>query len=111
MALSKSEVRRPALPKRAVAVPELGGEVVVRGLLLKDRLALFRDGSETRDYEFVANVLAVTVLDNEGEPLFTSDEWNEFGAVHIKAAMDLFGVASELSGLRATVEGDPEKNP
>jgi hypothetical protein len=111
MALSKAEIRRPALPKRAVAVPELGGEVIVRGLLLKDRLALFRDGTETRDYEFVAQVLAVTVVDAEGEPVFTVDEWNEFGAVHVKPAMDLFLVASELSGLRATVEGDPAKNP
>ena len=41
--LKKSEIPVPDLPKEVVEVPELGGEVVVRGLLLRDRLAIYMD--------------------------------------------------------------------
>lgn len=105
MALTKEQVRRPVLPKRAVDVPELGGEVIVRGLLLKDRLALIDMSSadKTHGMERVSKTLAATVVDPDGQPLLTVEEWEEFGAENFAAAMNLFGVAMELSGFKTEV--------
>ena len=103
MALSKKDVRRPVLPKRAVDVPELGGEVIVRGLLLKDRLAIADISGTNQDFSRVSKVLTATVVDPDDKPLLTQDEWEEFGAQHFSAAMRVFEVALELSGFKAEV--------
>jgi hypothetical protein len=103
MALSHKDVKRPVLPKRAVDVPELGGEVIVRGLLLKDRLAIADISGKEADFGRVSRVLAATVIDGDGRPLLNADEWEEFGAAHFSAAMRVFEVALELSGFKAEV--------
>ena len=103
MALTKADVKRPVLPKRAVEVPELGGEVIVRGLLLKDRLSLIDATKETQDFSRVSRVLEATVVDPAGQPLLNRQEWEEFGAQHFAAAMKVFEVALELSGFRSEV--------
>lgn len=103
MALSKKDVKRPVLPKRAVDVPELGGEVIVRGLLLKDRLAIADVSGKDQDFGRVAKVLAATVVDIDDQPLLSVNEWEEFGATHFAAAMRVFEVALELSGFKAEV--------
>lgn len=102
MALTKADVKRPTLPKETVNVPELGGEVVVQGLLLKDRMELAnQDGFGRLSY-----MLSRCVLDAAGEPIFSVDEWEVFGGQNDSVALDLFGVASRLSGL-----GQQEKKP
>lgn len=99
MALSKSEIKPPVLPKEAVQVDSLGGEVIVRGLMLAPRLALMANlGEDGRAYTQVSNVLAATVIDAMGLPIFTAEEWEAFGAAHFDDAMKLFSVASRLSG-------------
>lgn len=98
--ISRGAVAAPVLPKRTVEVPELGGEVVVRGLLLRDRLTLLAS-PEVRDFGRVTRMLAATVLADDGEPLWTEAEWDEFGAAHSDACLRLFDVAMELSGLKA----------
>ena len=104
MALKKADIKPPVLPKETVEVDALGGEVVVRGLLLRERLALFddaRDGGER--FGHLSAVLAACVVDADGKQVFTVDEWEQFGAVHFEAALKLFNVAQRLSGL--DVEG------
>lgn len=103
--LNKSDIKEPMLPKETVTVPELGGDVVVRGLLLRDRLALF--AKKEVDFGDFSKTLAVTVIDANGEPIFDQDGWENFGAANFAAAMNLFEVASRLSGLNAKVA---EKN-
>lgn len=103
--LKKSQIPEPILPKEVVDVPELGGEVVVRGLLLKDRLALFQDSGS--GHANLARMLASTVRDADGLPVFTVDEWEVFGSANFPAVAKLFDVARRLSGLDAEVA---EKN-
>lgn len=101
----------PALPKRTVELPEAGGEVIVRGLLLTDRLRLAGLVGDGADKEVVAQTLAVTVIDENEMPLWSVAQWEQFGAVHFGAALRVFRVAQELSGLGLTAEGDGAKNP
>jgi hypothetical protein len=114
MAMLKKDVLVPTLPEqRIVSVPELGGEVIVRPLLLADRLAL---ANEPRDaalraksiqFGHIAALLTYAVVDGDGEQLLSTSEWEAFGALHIKAAMALWDAAFELSGLNNTEQ--PEK--
>lgn len=96
--LERGAVPAPTLPKRTVEVPELGGEVIVRGLLLADRLAVL--SSPGVDYGRMSRLLAASVVLADGEPLWSAAEWEEFGAQHFEAASRIFDVALELSGLK-----------
>jgi hypothetical protein len=102
MALKKDQITRPVLRKEAVPVPELGGEVVVRALLLSERFALF-DGMADGGAKYVqmARVLSMAVVDADGQALMPEREWDVFGAEHYEAMGKLFDVAKRLSGLDA----------
>ena len=110
MPILKSEVTPvPALPApEVVPVPELGGEVVVRPMLLSDRLRLMRlrDG-RPKDYAHIAELLACAVVDANGEELFSAEDWEAWGRIHTGAAVRLWDVAYKLSGLSSE---DAEKN-
>lgn len=100
MALQKKDIKPPVLPKEAVQVDELGGEVIVRGLLLRERVEIFhKESGATAWSARVSQILAATVIDADGKPIYTADEWEEFGAVHFSACARLLGVANRLSGL------------
>lgn len=110
--VNRGTVEKPTLPKRTVEVPALDGEVVVRGLLLDERLLFQQRVRADRDDEggvrrHVPDLLALAVTDDEGEPLFTVDEWRVFGAKHQSQALELFSVAMEVSGF---VGEDERKN-
>lgn len=98
--LKKADVPAPPpLKEETVNVPELKGEVIVRGLLLKDRIDL----SLTKGFGRMAGMLApcVLVLDAEGEkvPLFTAEEWERWGSANYVSAMQLWDKARILSDI------------
>lgn len=98
MALKKADIKPPVLPKEAVQVDELGGEVIVRGLLLRERVQLFQSGGGEWSAR-VSQMLAATVIDADGAPIYTAQQWEEFGAQHFDACARLLAVANRLSGL------------
>lgn len=102
--LKRNEVRKPSLAKETVTVEALGGDVVVRGMKLAERLAFGKatqgDEAGHAQYESVAMVLAWCVLDDAGAPLFTQDEWSAFGSHHLDEAVRLFTVVQRLSLLK-----------
>jgi hypothetical protein len=104
MAIARESIRPPVLPKQAVPVAALGGEVVVRGMVLSERLALMsaaRNAEGTVNFGHVCRALAVCVLAEDGEPVFTATEWETFGGANVDAALDLFAKVRELSGMDA----------
>jgi hypothetical protein len=101
--LNKSEIPRPVLPKETINIPELGGEVVVCGLILSERLTVARGQGFAR----MPDMLSRTVVDNEGNPIFSLDEWEIFGISNVAAVFKLFDVAKRLSGL----DDDEKKDP
>jgi hypothetical protein len=100
--LSRKDIARPVLPQETVPVPALNGDVIVRGLVLSDRLEFALNGHD--QYKMIAEVLARCVRDAEGEPIFSVDEWQIFGVRNQEAVLTLFTVAQRLSGV-----GDDEK--
>jgi hypothetical protein len=118
--LRKSAVATPALPEEALEVPELGGEVAVRALLLRERIAFAVDKSD--HFAKVARMLAECVtVEEEREtaangqirtevlrvPLFDVQGWEAWGAKHMNAALRIWDVARRLSGFDRE---DAEKN-
>ncbi len=102
MALKKSEIKPPVLRKEAVPVASLGGEVVVRALKLSERLHMFSAaGDDGRHYTHIADLLAVAVVDADGLPIWTADEWDTWASAHVEESVALFEVAKKLSGLDA----------
>ena len=108
--IKRGEVPAPTLAKQTVDMPTLGGDVVVRGLLLTERLALVAGmahtpadddatpASRTALYAVMPTLLAQAVVDADGLPLWTADEWQVFGSAHEAKAIELFNTAWRLSG-------------
>lgn len=99
--INKDNVPPPVVPKETVTVPELGGDVIVRGLLLTDRIRFFQ--KEQSGKLAVSSMLAFTVIDANGDEIFTEEQWEAFGAKNFTVALDLFNKAKQLSGMDATV--------
>jgi hypothetical protein len=97
--LKKSDVKAPVLPKETVHVPSLNGDVIVQGLMLKDRLDFY----SPKEPNTLAKFLTVCVVDAEGKALFNQDEWEIFGGNETKDAIALFKVAKRLNGMDAEV--------
>lgn len=99
--INKANVPPPVLPKQVVDVPELGGEVIVRGLLLNDRIEVIEKASEGELN--IAEMLARTVVDDENTPIYTAQQWDEFGSTNFGCALNLFNIAKGLCGFKADI--------
>ena len=113
MPLTRDQMKRPALRTETVPMPALGGDVTVRELLLDEKLlntsqqAADRkplagesdDDARTRaGISMVSRVLAWCVVQENGDPLMTRQEWREFGGAHLQEALEAFNAALRLSG-------------
>ena len=116
--ITRASVAAPTLPKETVEVEALGGDVVVRGLLLTERMALEQrivsaakaareaaaaaPGQPQNDAGINAALpmlLTCCVLDADGQQLWSEAEWQIFGGKHPMQAVALFNVAWRLAGL------------
>lgn len=111
--LSRAQVKAPTMPKETVACPALGGDVVVVGLVLSQHIALHglhrslarpqpgetpEAAASRANGRLLAETLARCVRLADGEPLYTADEWETWGAQNMGPAMDLFDVCERLNG-------------
>lgn len=95
--LTRGAVPEPMPPMETVQVDVLGGEVVVKALLLSERLEL-----QTNDLSVakrVATVLSLCVLMADKQPMWSPEQWEAWGAAHYEEAMRIFEVVHRLSGL------------
>lgn len=120
IALTETLIRRDSLPvrerKREVCpVEALGGSVAVIQMSLGTRLAAedIANSHERGDprvlHQTIPLVLADCVLDADGRPLMSAEQWSIFGGENRNVAIDLFNVAMRLSGFGADTES-AEKN-
>jgi len=106
--VNRGSVPAPTLPKETVTVEALGGEVVVCGMLLTQRLAIQArmrqlrasavEGGADPTMTVVPEVLALSVIDDEGHPVYTTQQWEVFGGQQQGQALGLFNAAMRLSG-------------
>ena len=106
----------PDLAREVVAVPSLGGDVVVVELMLEDRIefenTMLKHRNARSVFTIVPHLLALSVMvedDKPGEgdeppvdvPLYSVKGWRTWGARHRDEAVDLFNRAMKLSGFDA----------
>jgi hypothetical protein len=93
--LNKSDIPRPVRPKQTVECASLGGEVVVQGLLMSEQFEL--SSKEFPRFGHLSHVLSKCIVDAEGKPVFTVEEWEAWGASHVDAVLELFKTARRVS--------------
>lgn len=111
MALRRADLEIPTLPREVVSVDSLGGGVVVRGMLLSERLQWTAEYDDQARFEQAAKALACCVVDDDGAPLLTVDEWQAHGARHMEECLRLFEVVRRFSGLGGEVEKKSDASP
>lgn len=120
--LQRSAVPVLALRTERVPMASLGAEVIVRGRVLEQTLALFalhasvltpREGESDAEAkvragaDLVANTLAHQVVLADDLPMWSAAQWRVHGGAHPDEVMVLHAVAQRMAG--AVVE-DVEKN-
>ncbi len=105
MALKKASLPVPRVQKETVEVAALGGEVVVYGLGLADKLR-FATWEGPR-FSQMCEGLAVAVRDASGDPLWDAAAWDAWGGQHLEDALKLWQAVERVSGMS---EAQVEKN-
>jgi hypothetical protein len=111
------EASKAALPRRTVTVPELGGDVIVRGMSGKD-LSLFNEslftGKGKKRKVVTVNIQAKMAVrcmeDADGNRLFTEDDAKWLGNLRADALGRIFKAIQELSGLGDDDEDDEDED-
>lgn len=107
--MKKSQIKAPALPAKTIDVPELGGAVVVRGMILSERIEYARRYAKEKPddpdrWDHICELLSRTVRDEDDERIFTNAEWELFGSQHYRVAMRIWSVAQDLCGFGSSEE-------
>jgi hypothetical protein len=108
MTIKREEAAAPALRQEQTDVAGIGA-VIVRGLLLADRLALWEEEQpvtgETPEAAvkrskatIVERQLARMVILDDGEPLWSADQWKAFGQTNSNEAFRLYNLGNSFSG-------------
>lgn len=95
-----------APPQDTVAVPELGGDVIVRGMTGEERDAfeagLIEGRGRKRDVNMKnmrAKLVAYCCIDEKGQRIFSDDDAAKLGKTRADVLNRLFTVAQKLSGI------------
>lgn len=117
--LKRADVPQVELRTETVTLKSLGAEVIVRGRMLAETMALSglqatsakpRDGESAEDAQvragadIVAFTLANQVVLEDGEPMWSARQWSVHGAAHPNEVVELHGIAQRLSGVGEDVE-------
>jgi len=120
--LNKSQILAAVdLPTETVDVPEWGGEVLVRGLTAAERDAFEQSvvtlngaGKAASTKMNLSNVraklCALTMVDADGERLFSDAEVDALGRKSAQALQRVFDAAQRLSGLSQSDVEELAKN-
>jgi hypothetical protein len=110
MTIKREDVKEPsAVRQEEVPVDAIGGDVIVRGLMLADRLQLWAEeqpqGAETPEdasrrskATIIERQLARMVVLDDGQPLWSADQWKAFGQQHADEAFRLYNLGNSFSG-------------
>jgi hypothetical protein len=97
--IKREDVPRPVRKKETVACADLGGDVIVQQLTLQQYLETTRISAQHHNTAQIACLLADCIVDADGTPIFSEDEWNAWAPAHLEAVFALFQKVRALSGL------------
>jgi hypothetical protein len=109
--LSKTQIiEAKDLPHEDIEVAEWGGAVRVRALTgtARGELEGFFRQKDERNYR--ERLLALSIVGEDGERLFTSDEVEELARKNAEVIERIFSVAVRLSGLSKATAEEAKKN-
>lgn len=93
-------------PQEVVSVPELGGDVIVRGMTGAERdafeVSLIEGKGRKRDVNLKnlrAKLIAFCCVDEQGERIFSDADVESLGKVRADVMNRIYTVAQRLSGL------------
>ena len=100
MAIKRSDIKTPVLPREAVQVDALGGEVVVRGMLLRDRLDFMAKAAADKadGIALTYELMALCVVADDEKPFYTAAEWEVFSSAESVAFFALLARVQSLNG-------------
>jgi hypothetical protein len=107
--LRRSDVAAPALQQEEVDVPALGGSVIVRAMPLNLLFEVI-DSARSDPSNAVPKLLALSVIDAEGEPFWTTEQWSTWGASEFEATLALYQAAQRVCGIGKLAQENTEKN-
>jgi hypothetical protein len=94
------------LPRETVSVPEWGGDVIVQGLSAAQAEALVK-ATKDDSQAFAINMLALSLVDESGVPLFDIDSVVALKAKNTNVLTRLVKVCTRINEFDA---GEAEKN-
>lgn len=92
-----------AAPQRRMQVVRVdaapfNGEVGVRQLMLGEWLAAEEAAKGARDARLFPHLLAACVVDADGLPVWTADQWDLWAVEHVAAFMALLDTTLQVNG-------------
>lgn len=94
--LKRDNITPPTRRSAKVSVPGLGGDVLVRQLSLTEGLAIA--ASDTGGAGSLVNLLATAVVDADGLPIYSAEQWDIWAVDHVDDFKALAQAASDLNG-------------
>lgn len=115
MPLTRDQIRGTARRLLSVAVPEWGGDVLLRRLSARARMLLNHDfaGQELigeTALRYLARLVTETAIDEHGDPLFAADEVEELLADDWSILDRIAAAAIKHNKLNAEIVQDAKKN-
>jgi hypothetical protein len=113
MAIKRDAVKAVALPQEIVTVKEVGGDVILRGFDMpqmlrfhgtrREQLQAAEGESREQMQDRAAGVLVplalhMSVVLDDGMPVYTQAQWAAFGGQHPDVALSLFRKVMALGG-------------
>lgn len=114
MPLSIEQIRaaRNAAPKLAVPVPDLGGEVTVRALTLREvrEIQDYQGKPATKPVDVTRKIVELAACNEDGSPLFVGEDKALIDTLTWGTIQAISDAAMELSGMKAGAKDAAEKN-
>lgn len=108
MLLGIAQIRQAknSIPRRAVDIPDLGGEVLVRSLTMNEvgEIQSFQADAKNRPIDVTRRIVELACCNEDGTPMFVGEDVKLIHGLPWKAVETLSEAALDLSGMRRAAE-------
>lgn len=113
MPLTIEQIRaaRNSAPKRAVDCPDLGGEVFVRALTLKEvrEIQDFQANPKNKPIDVTRKIIELSACNEDGSPLFVGEDKGLIDGLTWATVSALSEATTDISGMNKGAEEEAKK--